>query len=93
MGRGLLLLAKATQDMNSDLQRIEDKVDTLTDAVTRLVLFEERQTLQSAAIKTLDLRTLATDKKLDAWINRGIGVWFIVTILASIAGFLFKVHA
>lgn len=79
--------------MNSDLQRIEDKVDTLTDAVTRLVLFEERQTLQSAAIKTLDLRTLATDKKLDAWINRGIGVWFIVTILASIAGFLFKVHA
>ncbi len=78
--------------MNADIARIENKVDDLTGAVTRLVLFEERQALQSVAIKELDARTLATDKKLDSWINRGIGVWFVVTILATIAAGYWKLH-
>lgn len=66
----------------ADLARIEAKVDKLTDAVTRLILIEERQTTQGerlgkceADIAVHDTQIHRTDRKVDQWINRGIGVW------------------
>lgn len=58
-----------------DITRLERKVDSLTDAVTKLVLFEERQTVQALAIKGLTSRVTDFEQKLDMWINRGMGVW------------------
>jgi len=60
---------------HQNLQRIERKVDDLTDAINRLVLFEERQLVQAEAITKLSARTTATEQKLAMWINRGVGVW------------------
>lgn len=67
---------------SEDLQRLERKVDRLADAVEKLVLIEERQTTQGArigaveqSIAALDKAQQLTDRKLDKWINRGIGVW------------------
>ena len=57
------------------LHRLESKVDDLTDAVTKLVLFEERQSVQAIAITTLTARVDTSERKLDMWINRGVGVW------------------
>lgn len=68
--------------------RLERKVDDLTDAVTKLVLFEERQTVQSLAITSLSSRVTSTEQKLDMWVNRGIGVWaFAVTIFTVYKAF------
>lgn len=61
--------------MTPELLRLESKVDTLTEAVTKLVIFEERQAVQAVAITDLISRTTAAERKLDMWINRGIGVW------------------
>jgi hypothetical protein len=60
-----------------ELDRLERKVDTLLEAVTKLVLFEERQSVQSLAITSLANRTDDVEKKLDMWINRGVGAWAI----------------
>ena len=49
----------------NDLYRIESKVDDLTQAVTKLVLFEERQTVQAISIAALTLRVASTEQKLD----------------------------
>ena len=57
------------------LNRLERKVDDLTDAVTKLVLFEERQTVQAATIITLSARVETSERKLEMWINRGVGIW------------------
>ena len=68
--------------------RLERKVDDLTDAVTKLVLFEERQTVQALAITSLSSRVESTEQKLDMWVNRGIGVWaFAVTIFTVYKAF------
>lgn len=64
-----------TTPTTTDLARIEVKVDMLTQAINKLVLFEERQAVQSLAITALTLRTTTMEQKLDMWINRGIGVW------------------
>ena len=63
----------------TDLRRIEVKVDTLTEAVNKLVLFEERQAVQAALLTVLTDRTTQVEQKLDMWINRGIGVWAVVS--------------
>lgn len=67
---------------DSDFQRLESKVDKLTDAITKLVLVEERQANQGerigkceAAIAVHDSAINKTDRVLHQWINRGIGVW------------------
>ena len=73
----------------SDFSRLEDKVDILTDAVTKLVLFEERQTVQALAINNLTIRTDAVERKLDMWINRGVGAW---ALLASVLA-IFKISS
>ena len=71
-----------------DFSRLEAKVDKLTDAIQRLILIEERQTTQGerigkveSAVAVHDSAILRTDKKVDQWVNRGIGVWVAATIL------------
>lgn len=74
------------------LERLEAKVDSLTNAVNRLVIFEERQAIQALAIESLrrDVLTnynnnLATDKKVDMWVNRGVGLWVAVSAACAAA--------
>jgi ABC-type transporter Mla subunit MlaD len=78
----------ATSD---DVRRIEARLESLTDAVTQLVRVEERQLNHAELIRqcVLKLETLsaaqtATDRKLDSWINRGIGVWGIAALIWTI---------
>lgn len=77
---------------DDDFKRLEAKVDKLTDAVGKLILFEERQATQGERIGAIEMRCAAhdtsitkIDKKVDQWVNRGIGVWGLaVTIFALI---------
>ena len=76
----------------ADLLRIERKVDRLSDAVEKLVLIEERQTTQGGRIGAIEQRVAAceasqqaTDRKVDMWINRGIGVWALAATLLAAA--------
>ena len=66
-----------------DLNRVELKLDSLMDAVTKLVLFEERQAVQALAINGLTARVSLQEKILAQWVNRGIGIWaFAITAFA-----------
>jgi len=80
--------------METDLQRIEAKVDKLTDAVQRLILIEERQSTQGERIGKCestfavhDAQIVKLDKKIDMWVNRGIGVWSVAVVLFALAQF------
>ena len=73
---------------NEDLKRIESKVDKLTDAVTRLILVEERQTAQGVRIDDLEDKTqeldksiMKVDRKVERWINMGMGAWAVIATL------------
>lgn len=77
-----------------DFRRLETKVDKLTDAIQRLILIEERQSSQGerigrceSSLAVHDTIIHKTDKKVDQWINRGIGVWVSAAILFSILQF------
>lgn len=77
-----------------DFQRLEAKVDKLTDAIQRLILIEERQSSQGerigkceASIAVHDTMIHKTDKKVDQWVNRGIGVWVAATMLFAVVQF------
>lgn len=79
---------------DDDFRRLEGKVDKLSDAVTKLVLVEERQTNQGERIGRLEQRVAAveatgfkTDRVLHQWINRGIGVWAVVLVLFTLLQF------
>ena len=81
------------------ISRLETKVDALTSAVNRLVLFEERQAVQALAIventqlikelsNKLGGRVEAVEQKLEMWINRGLGVWaFAIALFALYKAF------
>ena len=84
-------------DDNDAFVRLERKVDRLTDAVMRLVLIEERQSTQGERIGALEQRAAMietsaqkTDRKVDQWINRGIGVWALAMVLFAIVQFGIK---
>ena len=68
----------------TDISHLERKVDTLTEAVNKLVLFEERQSVQSLAISSLTTRVTVLEQKLDMWINRGVGVWALAATLFTL---------
>ena len=77
-----------------DFRRIESKVDKLTDAVTRLILLEERQTNQGERIGAVESRSAVleaglhrTDRKVDQWVNRGIGVWAAAVVVFTLVQF------
>jgi len=76
---------------DSDFLRLEAKVDKLTDAVMRLVLIEERQTTQGERIGACEAKIAVnesaiakTERKVDQWVNRGIGVWLAAMLVYSI---------
>lgn len=78
-----------TEDHN--LSSIERRLDRLADAVEKLVLIEERQSAQGVRIGAVEERVItveaaqrATDKKVDMWINRGIGAWAITATLFAV---------
>jgi uncharacterized coiled-coil protein SlyX len=82
---------------NDALDRLERKVDRLTDAVMRLVLIEERQSTQGERIGALEQRAAAhettmqkTERKVEQWINRGIGAWAIAVLLFVLVEFGLK---
>ena len=75
-----------------DFARLERKVDLLSEAVSKLVLIEERQVTQGQRIGAVEQRCaaieaaqLAIDRKVDQWINRGVGVWAVVATLGALA--------
>jgi hypothetical protein len=77
-----------------DFLRLENKVDKLTDAVMRLVLIEERQTTQGERIGACETKLAVneaaitkTDRKVDQWVNRGVGVWLAAMVLFTLAQF------
>ena len=76
---------------DDDFKRLEAKVDKLTDAVTRLVLVEERISNQGERIGKVEQRISMNetahnklDRKVEMWINRGIGVWGLAVTLFAI---------
>lgn len=80
-----------------DFRRLEDKVDKLTDAIQRLILIEERQNTMGERIGTLESKAAVhemsaqrIDRKVDMWINRGIGVWAVAAVLFTMVQFGFK---
>lgn len=63
-------------------RRLESKVDRLTEAITTLVRLEERQATHGQRLGAVEERITAVeatlqavDRKLDSWVNRGIGIW------------------
>lgn len=80
-----------------DIRRLEQKVDKLTDAVSKLILFEERQMNQGerigkceAAVAVCDTSISRVDRKVDMWINRGIGIWVAAVVVFTLVQFGFK---
>ena len=82
---------------DDDFRRLESKVDKLTDAVTRLVLVEERISNQGERIGKVEQRMAANetshtklDRKVEMWINRGIGVWGLAVTLFALVQYSTK---
>jgi len=82
---------------DDDFKRLENKVDKLTDAIGKLMLFEERQTNQGERIGNVESKisvhevTLQrVDKKVDQWVNRGFGMWAAAAVAYSVIQFLKK---
>ncbi len=65
---------------DTDFQRLEAKVDKLTDAIQRLGKCEANIAVHDQAINK-------TDKKVDQWINRGVGVWAAAAVLFTLVQF------
>ena len=81
----------------ADFRRLELKVDRLTEVISNLVRVEERQLSQGERIGILEKRVSvaeaagrATDKKVDQWVNRGIGVWAVACVIFAISKGLIK---
>lgn len=76
---------------DDDFKRLESKVDKLTEAVTRLVLVEERLSNQGERIGRVEQRMAVAetahsklDRKVEMWVNRGIGVWGLAVTLFAL---------
>jgi hypothetical protein len=82
---------------DDDFKRLENKVDKLTDAVGKLILFEERQANQGERIGAVegkisvhDVHLQRIDKKVDQWVNRGVGVWAAAAVVFALVKYLEK---
>jgi len=82
---------------DDDLKRLEQKLDKLTDAVGKLILFEERQATQGERIGNIEIKLgihdaslQRIDKKVDQWVNRGVGVWAAAAIVFAVVKYLDK---
>ncbi len=76
---------------DDDFKRLEAKVDKLTDAVSKLILVEERLSNQGERIGRVEQRMAANeahaqklDRRLEMWVNRGIGVWGLAVTLFAL---------
>lgn len=81
----------------ADFDRLETKVDKLTDVVSRFLVAEERVSVQGQRIvvmedrlKACELANTITDRKVDQWVNRGIGVWAFAAIVVTLAVTIYK---
>jgi len=79
---------------DDDFKRLEGKVDKLAEAITKLVLVEERQANQGERIGRVEQRVAAvetaaakTDRTVQMWINRGIGVWGLAVLVFTLVQF------
>ena len=79
---------------DDDFRRLESKVDKLTDAVGKLILFEERQATQGQRLSNAETKIgihevslQRVDRKVDQWVNRGIGVWAAAAVVFSFVQF------
>ena len=79
---------------DDDFRRLEGKVDKLGDAVQKLILVEERQVNQGERIGRVEQRvasvetaTAKTDRVVQMWINRGIGVWALAVLVFTLVQF------
>jgi hypothetical protein len=82
---------------DDDFRRLESKVDKLTDAVGKLILFEERQATQGSRIGSIETKIgvhevhlQRIDKKVDQWVNRGVGVWAAAAVVFALVKYLEK---
>jgi hypothetical protein len=74
-----------------DFQRLESKVDDMMEKLSKVIIFEERQTNQSKDIAELKQENallkaalISLEKKVDQWINRGMGVWAVAGIMWAV---------
>jgi hypothetical protein len=77
-----------------DFRRLEAKVDKLNDAISKLILFEERQATQGERLggceyKILHLEALhaSTEAKVEKWVNRGLGAWAVALLVFAVLEF------
>ena len=82
---------------DDDFKRLENKVDKLTDAVGKLILFEERQATQGERIGSIESKISVhdatlnrVDRKIDQWVNRGFGVWGAAIVVFTVVQFFKK---
>ena len=80
-----------------DFNRLEAKVYKLTDAISKLILFEERQATQGERIGRCETKLAVmeqdvnkTEMKVERWINRGVGVWALAVVLFAVVQFVSK---
>jgi hypothetical protein len=80
--------------VDENLLRLEAKVDKLTEAVMRLVLIEERQSTQGERLSNVEVRLAShdtaiqkTERKVDQWVNRGIGAWAVACLIWALLQF------
>jgi hypothetical protein len=83
---------------DDDFKRLEGKVDKLDEAITKLVLVEERQANQNERIGRVEQRVAAvetaaakTDRTVQMWINRGIGVWGLAVLVFTLVQYGSKI--
>lgn len=79
---------------DDDFRRLEGKVDKLSDAVTKLIVFEERQATQGQRIGEVEKEVAVAqsavsriDAKVERWINRGIGAWGVAAVVFALMQF------
>lgn len=80
-----------------DLNRLEETVRDLASAVKQMILIDERQKVQGERIGNLEKQNASQGKelellqrKVDSWINRGIGAWAVVIVLATLIGWIIE---
>ncbi len=83
---------------DDDFRRLEGKVDKLADSVSKLVLVEERLSNQGERIGRVEQRVAAvetaaakTDRTVQMWINRGIGVWGLAVLVFTLVQYGSKI--
>lgn len=77
--------------VRADFERLEEKVDKLAESLNRLILIEERQSAQGerigkteARLSAAEVALITNDRKVDQWINRGIGIWAFAVVLFAL---------